>query len=137
MKRSDFTFGAKYPNTLLSGIASVIETPPSWIPMRSSRKEYMSGIGARVSSEAASLICANGAGIPCIGFGTFGMRGAKLKSLLIHAIRAAFVTSIRRINGNEDAVGEAVQTSGIPRDYVFITTKCGLKTIRRLALTDR
>jgi hydroxymethylglutaryl-CoA lyase len=40
--------------------------------------------------EAASLICANGAGIPCIGFGTFGMRGAKLKGLLIHAIRAGF-----------------------------------------------
>jgi 2,5-diketo-D-gluconate reductase B len=77
-----------------------------------------------VSSEAASLICANGAGIPCIGFGTFSMRGAKLKTLLIHAIRAGFRhIDTAQVYGNEDAVGEAVQTSGIPRDDVFITTK--------------
>jgi diketogulonate reductase-like aldo/keto reductase len=81
-------------------------------------------MGARVSSEAASLICANGAGIPCIGFGTFGMRGAKLKSLLIHAIRAGFRhIDTAQVYRNEDAVGEGVQSSGIPRDDVFITTK--------------
>jgi 2,5-diketo-D-gluconate reductase B len=93
-------------------------------PNTEHRKEYMSRIGARVSREAASQICANGAGIPCIGFGTFGMRGAKLKSLLIHAIRAGFRhIDTAQVYRNEDAVGEAVQTSGIPRDDVFITTK--------------
>ena len=85
---------------------------------------FRSRIGARVSREAASQICANGAGIPCIGFGTFGMRGAKLKGLLIHAIRAGFRhIDTAQVYGNEDAVGEGVQASGIPRDDVFITTK--------------
>jgi 2,5-diketo-D-gluconate reductase B len=50
--------------------------------------------------------------------------GPKLKSLLIHAIRAGFRhIDTAQVYGNEDAVGEAVQTSGIPRDDVFITTK--------------
>lgn len=84
----------------------------------------MSRIGANESSEASSLICANGAGIPCIGFGTFGMRGAKLSHLLVHAIRAGFRhIDTAQVYGNEDAVGEAVQMSGASRDDVFITTK--------------
>jgi 2,5-diketo-D-gluconate reductase B len=84
----------------------------------------MSQMGTTKSSEASSLICANGAGIPCIGFGTFGMQGAKLKSLLVHAIRAGFRhVDTAQVYGNEDAVGEGVQMSGISRDDVFITTK--------------
>jgi diketogulonate reductase-like aldo/keto reductase len=84
--------------------------------------EYMSRIG--VSREAASLICANGAGIPCIGFGTFGMGGAKLKDLLVHAIHAGFRhIDTAQIYRNEDAVGEAIQASGVQREDVFITTK--------------
>lgn len=84
----------------------------------------MSRIEARVSNQAASLICANGAGIPCIGFGTFGMEGAKLKSLLVHAIRAGFRhIDTAQVYGNEDAVGEGVRASSIPREDVFITTK--------------
>jgi diketogulonate reductase-like aldo/keto reductase len=52
------------------------------------------------------------------------MRGAKLKSLLIHAIRAGFRhIDTAQVYRNEDAVGEGVQSSGIPRDDVFITTK--------------
>jgi len=84
----------------------------------------MSRSGTATSNEASSLICANGAGIPCIGFGTFGMRGAKLKNLLVHAIRAGFRhIDTAQIYGNEDAVGEGVQVSGISRDDAFITTK--------------
>jgi hypothetical protein len=39
----------------------------------------MSRIGTTTSSEASSPVCANGAGIPCIGFGTFGMPGGQLR----------------------------------------------------------
>ena len=84
----------------------------------------MSRIGAIVSSDASSLICANGAGIPCIGFGTFGMYGAKLTDLLVHAIRAGFRhIDTAQAYGNEDAVGEGVRRSRISRNDVFITTK--------------
>jgi 2,5-diketo-D-gluconate reductase B len=84
----------------------------------------MSRAGAKVSSGASSRICANGAGIPCIGFGTFGMRGAKLENLLVHAIRAGFRhIDTAQAYGNEDAVGEGVRLSGVSREDVFITTK--------------
>lgn len=84
----------------------------------------MSRIGTTTSSEASSLVCANGAGIPCLGFGTFGMRGAKLKDLLVHAIGAGFRhIDTAQVYGNEDAVGEGIQMSGISRDDIFITTK--------------
>ena len=77
-----------------------------------------------MSSDASSLICANGAGIPCIGFGTFGMYGAKLTDLLVHAIRAGFRhIDTAQVYGNEGAVGEGVKASGISRNDVFITTK--------------
>jgi 2,5-diketo-D-gluconate reductase B len=77
-----------------------------------------------MSSEATSRICANGAGIPCIGFGTFGMRGQRLSHLLVRAIRAGFRhIDSAQVYENEDAVGEGIQMSGVPRDDVFITTK--------------
>lgn len=77
-----------------------------------------------MNSEATSRICANGAGIPCIGFGTFGMRGLRLSHLLVHAIRAGFRhIDTAQVYENEDAVGEGIQMSGVPRDDVFITTK--------------
>jgi 2,5-diketo-D-gluconate reductase B len=73
---------------------------------------------------AAHRVCANGAGIPCLGFGTYGMHGAQLSRLIAQAIRTGF----RHIDtaqsyGNEEAVGRGILLSGIPRDDVFITTK--------------
>lgn len=85
----------------------------------------MSGIGSTIRSEGpSSRICANGAGIPCIGFGTYGMRGQKLSRLIGQALRAGFRHfDTAQIYGNEASVGEGILLSGIPRDDVFITTK--------------
>jgi diketogulonate reductase-like aldo/keto reductase len=44
--------------------------------------------------------------------------------LLVHAIRAGFRhIDTAQVYGNEDAVGEGIQMSGVSRDDVFITTK--------------
>jgi 2,5-diketo-D-gluconate reductase B len=84
----------------------------------------MPRMGAGVHGEASSLVCANGVGIPSIGFGTFGIRGAKLKNLLVHAIRAGFRhIDTAQVHGNEDAVGQGVEVSGVSRDKIFLTTK--------------
>ena len=84
----------------------------------------MSFTEAVANTGASSQICANGAGIPCIGFGTFGMRGSKLSNLLVHAIRAGFRhIDTAQVYENEDAVGQGVQMSGVARDELFITTK--------------
>jgi 2,5-diketo-D-gluconate reductase B len=77
-----------------------------------------------MSSEPSSPISANGVRIPCIGFGTFGMRGPKLANLIVHAVRAAFRhIDTAQVYGNEDAVGEGIKMSGVSRDDVFVTTK--------------
>jgi len=70
-----------------------------------------------MSSEATSRICANGAGIPCIGFGTFGMRGRRLSHLLIHAIRAGFRhIDSAQVYENEDADGRFAGGAGCDED---------------------
>lgn len=92
----------------------------------------MSQVGVATTSDASSSICANGAGIPCIGFGTFGIRGSKLANLIAHAIRAGFRhIDTAQVYGNEDAVGEGIQMSGISRDDVFVTTKVWVSNYER------
>lgn len=84
----------------------------------------MSGSHSAMSEGPSSRICANGAGIPCIGFGTYGMKGQKLSRLISHALRAGFRhIDTAQVYGNEASVGEGISLSGIPRDDVFITTK--------------
>lgn len=68
--------------------------------------------------------CANGAGIPCIGFGTYGMGGVQLSRILAKALRAGFRhIDTAQVYGNEDAVGAGIALSGVRRDDVFVTTK--------------
>jgi len=71
-----------------------------------------------------STICSNGLGIPCIGFGTYGMQGPRLARLIAYALRAGFRhIDTAQIYGNEEAVGEGVLASRVDRDDVFITAK--------------
>lgn len=62
--------------------------------------------------------------IPALGFGTYKLNGFRGVS----AIRAALQNGYRLLDSavnyeNEGAVGRAVQTSSVPRDQIFITTK--------------
>jgi 2,5-diketo-D-gluconate reductase B len=62
--------------------------------------------------------------IPALGYGTYGMSQAEIYRLLPDALRAGFRhVDTAQIYGNEDAVGECVAASGIPRAEVFLTTK--------------
>jgi 2,5-diketo-D-gluconate reductase B len=63
-------------------------------------------------------------GIPAMGFGTYGRRGADG----VEAMLVALETGYRHLDtaqdyGTEDAVGNAVQRSGLQREEVFVTTK--------------
>jgi diketogulonate reductase-like aldo/keto reductase len=67
---------------------------------------------------------ANGARIPAIGLGTSRLRGADC----VRATETALSIGYRHIDtavmyGNETEVGQALKTSNVPRDEVFITTK--------------
>jgi diketogulonate reductase-like aldo/keto reductase len=76
------------------------------------------------SETAIPNTCAKGAGIPCIGFGTYSMGGLQLSRILAQALRAGFRhIDTAQAYDNEDAVGAGIAMSGIRRDDVFITTK--------------
>jgi len=69
-------------------------------------------------------VTANGATIPALGFGTFRMDDGEVAAVLPEALRLGFRhVDTAQIYGNEAAVGQAIATSGIPRDDIFLTTK--------------
>ncbi|WMY10849.1 aldo/keto reductase [Paraburkholderia phenoliruptrix] len=76
------------------------------------------------SCDALPVVEAHGARIPRIGLGTW--RSTHDEG--VHAVRAALAAGYRHIDTaaryeNEEAVGQALAASGVPRDEVFVTTK--------------
>src|SRR5690349_5912611 len=66
-----------------------------------------------------------GARIPLLGFGTWQLKGEDA----VRATSAALEAGYRHLDtatvyGNEAEVGRALADSGVPRDDVFVTTKC-------------
>lgn len=67
----------------------------------------------------------NGVKMPAVGFGVFQIQDADTTQ---QVIEEAIKTGYRLIDtaeayGNEEAVGKAIKTSGVPREELFITTK--------------
>jgi 2,5-diketo-D-gluconate reductase B len=69
-------------------------------------------------------VLANGARIPAIGFGTYGMAHAEMLRMIPAALKGGFRhIDTAQIYRNEPEVGECTLSSGIPRSELFITTK--------------
>ena len=94
-------------------------------------------------TDAVTL--SSGHQMPLLGFGTWELEGEEA----VAATAAALAAGYRHIDtatvyGNEGDVGSALRESGVPRDEVFLTTKClperagrELETLRRsLELLD-
>jgi diketogulonate reductase-like aldo/keto reductase len=89
-----------------------------------------------VPDDAVTL---TGGRMPLLGFGTWQIKG----SAATRAVAAALEAGYRHLDtatvyGNEGEVGQALRESGVPREDVFITTKCPpdnvgreLETLRR------
>ncbi len=72
-----------------------------------------------------TVTLADGGRIPLLGFGTWQIKGQDA----VRATSAALETGYRHLDtatvyGNEGEVGRALADSGVPRDDVFLTTKC-------------
>jgi diketogulonate reductase-like aldo/keto reductase len=83
----------------------------------------MSESAVRLPDDTVTLT--SGARMPLLGFGTWKLRGQNA----VRATSAALETGYRHIDtaavyGNEGEVGRALADSGVPRDDVFVTTKC-------------
>ena len=71
-----------------------------------------------------SFTLSNGVHIPCIGLGTWQTDGDTTKAAIHTALAAGYrLIDTAAAYGNERSVGEAVRTSGIPREEVFVTSK--------------
>lgn len=74
---------------------------------------------------------ANGARIPLIGLGTWDLRGKTCARMVEEALALGYRhIDTAAMYGNEEAVGEGLRASGVPRDEVFITTKVWSSDLR-------
>src|SRR4029079_8224011 len=74
---------------------------------------------------------ANGARIPLLGLGTWDLRGKSCARMVEEALRLGYRhIDTAAMYRNEDAVGEGLRASGVPRDQVFITTKVWSSDLR-------
>jgi diketogulonate reductase-like aldo/keto reductase len=81
-------------------------------------------VGPVTTLSAASFAEAHGARIPMIGLGTVRFSGPDSVRLVSDALRIGYRHLDTAQNyGSEPEVGEGLQTSGIRRDEVFVTTK--------------
>jgi diketogulonate reductase-like aldo/keto reductase len=70
------------------------------------------------------LVAANGAEIPAIGQGTWTLKGAEAARLVASAIKVGYRhIDTAAMYENEEAVGEGLRISGVPRSEIFVTTK--------------
>src|SRR6185437_14971789 len=81
--------------------------------------------GASPTSSVPSVTLQNGVAMPLLGFGVFQMHDAEeCERSISDAIRTGYrLLDTAAAYGNEEAVGRAIERSGVPRDELFVTTK--------------
>ncbi len=79
----------------------------------------------------ASLALSDGAAMPIIGFGTSPLTGGLSADTVLAALKAGYrhIDTARKY-GTERAVGEAMRTSGVRREEIFLTTKVSHENLR-------
>jgi 2,5-diketo-D-gluconate reductase B len=77
------------------------------------------------------FVTANGASIPVLGFGTYGMARLYMLRMIPAALNAGFRhIDTAQIDRNEAEVGECVAASGLKRQDVFLTAKVWVELSR-------
>jgi len=71
-----------------------------------------------------SLTLNNGVRMPILGFGVFQIPAEQTEQTVLDALEAGYrALDTAASYGNEEAVGRAIASSGIPRGDLFVTTK--------------
>lgn len=66
----------------------------------------------------------NGVEMPILGFGVFQIPPEDTEKVVVDALAAGYrALDTAASYGNEEAVGRAIESSGIPREELFVTTK--------------
>lgn len=67
--------------------------------------------------------------MPMLGFGTFLMGGAECEESVLTALRSGYrMIDTAEAYGNEEAVGNAIEKSGIAREELFLVTKVNFRS---------
>ena len=78
-----------------------------------------------------TIILNNHIQMPMLGFGTFLMGGAECEESVLTALRSGYrLIDTAEVYGNEEAVGNATQKSGIPREELFLVTSLMKRLIK-------
>jgi diketogulonate reductase-like aldo/keto reductase len=84
-----------------------------------------------VQAVEAQSTEAGGARIPLVGLGTWDLRGKTCARMVEQALGLGYRhIDTAAMYRNEEAVGEGLRASGVPRDEVFITTKVWSSDLR-------
>ena len=80
----------------------------------------------------------NGIKMPMVGFGVFQIHDAKTTQTVVEeAIKTGYrLIDTAQVYGNEEAVGKAINASGVPREELFITTKLWISDFSYEAAKD-
>jgi len=80
-----------------------------------------------MSSSVPTITLNDGTKIPIVGYGTGTANYAKdSKDVVLQALKNGYYHwDTAEMYANEDSVGKALQESGLPREKIFLTTKCG------------
>jgi 2,5-diketo-D-gluconate reductase B len=84
-----------------------------------------------MTTPADLTISAQGANIPALGYGTSQMTGGFTADAVVAALKTGYrhIDTARKY-GSEEAVGEAIQVSGVARADIFLTTKVSHENLR-------
>lgn len=70
--------------------------------------------------------------MPMLGLGTFLLSGAECEDSVLNALRNGYrMIDTAEAYGNEEAVGKAVQKSGISREELFLVTKVNFRSYEK------
>jgi diketogulonate reductase-like aldo/keto reductase len=80
---------------------------------------------SQTTGQVPAVTLRDGVEIPQLGFGVMLIPLPETTQTVLHALEAGYRhIDTASIYGNEDGVGEALRSCGLPRDEVFVTTKC-------------
>ncbi|WP_405983444.1 aldo/keto reductase [Streptomyces sp. NBC_00872] len=75
-------------------------------------------------TSVPDIVLNNGVKIPQLGFGVFQVDDAQTTDAVLAALDAGYRSiDTAAVYGNEEGVGRAIASSGVPRDELFVTTK--------------
>lgn len=94
-----------------------------WVPT-TAHTTTTKGTSVTTPTPVPTLTLNNGVQMPIIGFGVFQIPAEQTQQAVEQALAAGY----RHLDtaasyGNEEAVGSAIQASGVPREALFVTTK--------------